>query len=63
MAAEAVRQLAARIEAQGKAGDLSEVASLADRLGAEVRRCLAFLPEIQKTTAPAAAELPAQTTS
>ena len=46
--AEPLRDLAAEIEAAGKAGDLTQVASLADQLRAEAQRCLRFIPEIQE---------------
>ena len=46
--AEPLRALAAKIEAAGKAGDLTPLASLADELRAETQRCLRFLPEIQE---------------
>jgi Amt family ammonium transporter len=46
--AEPLRALAAEIEAAGKAGDLTQVASLADQLRAEAQRCLRFIPEIQE---------------
>ena len=49
LAATAVREIAAEIEAAGKAGDLARLASLADRLGGEVRRCQDFIPQIQET--------------
>jgi Amt family ammonium transporter len=45
--AEAVRALAATIEAQGKAGSLAEAASLVDLLRDEAQRCLRFIPEVQ----------------
>jgi Amt family ammonium transporter len=52
VAAEAVRALAAAIEAHGKAGSLAEVASLADHLRDEAQRCLRFVPEVRKKMCP-----------
>ena len=52
MAAEPVRELAARIEAMGKAGDLAEVASLAKQLRDEAGRCLRLLPGLRVTMTP-----------
>jgi CheY-like chemotaxis protein len=49
VAAEPLRALAAKIEAAGKAGDPTPLASLADELRAEARRCLRFFPELQAT--------------
>ena len=46
--AESLRMLAAEIEAAGKAGDLTRIASLADQLRAEAQRCLRFIPELQE---------------
>jgi two-component system sensor histidine kinase/response regulator len=46
--AEPLRALAAEIEAAGKTGDLTQVASLADQLRAEAQRCLSFIPELQE---------------
>jgi HPt (histidine-containing phosphotransfer) domain-containing protein len=46
--AESVRALAAKIEAAGRAGDLAEVASLAERLRDEARRCLRSIPEVRE---------------
>ncbi len=49
LAAEALREIAAELEATGKAGDLAEIVLLVDRLGDEIRSCLNFIPEIQET--------------
>jgi CheY-like chemotaxis protein/HPt (histidine-containing phosphotransfer) domain-containing protein len=48
MSAESLRAVAAQIEALGKAGDLAEAVSLAERLGQEANRCLRFVPEIRE---------------
>jgi CheY-like chemotaxis protein len=48
MAAEPLRALAAEIEAAGKAGDLTPVATLVVRLRAEAQRCLEFLPTLRR---------------
>jgi len=48
MTAEPLRVLAAEIEAAGKAGDLTPVATLVIRLRAEAQRCLEFLPELRR---------------
>jgi Amt family ammonium transporter len=49
LAAEPVRVLAAKIEANGKAGNLEAIASLTDALCGAAQRCLGFIPEIRKT--------------
>ena len=46
--AESVRELAARIEATGKAGDAREVAALADQLHDEAGRLLSVLPGLRE---------------
>jgi Amt family ammonium transporter len=46
--AEPLRALAAEIEAAGKTGDLTQVASLVDQLRTEAQRCLRFIPELQE---------------
>jgi PAS domain S-box-containing protein len=48
MGAEAVRALAAGIEAAGGDGDLARAASLAGELRDEVRRCLCYVPELRE---------------
>jgi Amt family ammonium transporter len=48
MGAEAVRTLAARIEAAGGDGDVAQAASLADELRGEVQRCLRYLPGLRE---------------
>jgi two-component system, sensor histidine kinase and response regulator len=49
--AEPVRALAAKLESSGKAGDLSELASLVDQLRHEAQRCLRYIPELRQQTA------------
>jgi PAS domain S-box-containing protein len=46
--AESLRALAAAMEAAGKAGDPTPLASLADQLCAEAQRCLRYIPELQQ---------------
>jgi CheY-like chemotaxis protein len=46
--AEALRALAAEVEAAGNASDLTWMASLVEQLRAEAQRCLHFIPELQK---------------
>jgi hypothetical protein len=46
-AAESLRTLAAGIEAAGKTGDLADATPLAERLQAEARRCIRFLPKLR----------------
>jgi PAS domain S-box-containing protein len=46
--AEPLRALATQIEAVGKAGDLTEVASLVAQLRDEAQRCLRYLPELRQ---------------
>ncbi len=46
-----------------KTGNLAELAMLVDRLREEVRRCLNFIPEIQKTMTLAEEALHAHATS
>jgi PAS domain S-box-containing protein len=48
MGAEAVRTLAAGIEAAGGDGDLARAALLADELRGEVQRCLRYVPELRE---------------
>jgi HPt (histidine-containing phosphotransfer) domain-containing protein len=52
VAAEAVRDIAAAIEAQGKAGSLAEVAALTDQLRDAAERCLQFIPKVRKEICP-----------
>jgi len=49
--AEPLRALAAEIEAAGKAGDLTPLATLVVRLREEAQRCLQFLPELRRRLA------------
>ena len=58
-----VRAIAARIETNGRAGDLAAMGSLLDRLDDEIRRCLSFIPELQETMRFSADALQEQSTS
>ena len=47
LAAGAVQELAAQVEAAGRAGGLAEMAALLNLLGDEIHRCLDYIPELQ----------------
>ena len=50
MTAKTLQAVAAGIEAAGMAGDLAEATPLSDRLNAEARRCLDYIPELRTRT-------------